>query len=181
MNLADVISSILATVCHQDRSILLSYQGSLVPMCPRCLAMHGSFFVVILVGLLGSASARATVDRMPIAVLLIALVIMPADWMLAHLHVIVDTPVIRLSTGALAGSATALLALRYVRFTGLDDRLRAMAMIVLPISLSAISSAILAGGESVLGGVLVSIVLSNASLAFGALAYRSFAFIHNHP
>ena len=100
--------------CHQDPSLLLSIDGQLVQLCPRCIGLHLGFAVSFMVGSLcfrrGLVLSR-TGTRLLLAAAVASLAF---DWVAGgRLGLYAPSASARLLTGLACGSALAVLLIAY--------------------------------------------------------------------
>jgi len=107
---------LLGCFCHQDPSLLLSIDGQLVQLCPRCIGLHLGFAVSFIAGSL-CFRRGLVLSRTGTRLLLIAAVASLAfDWGVGgRLGLYAPTAHVRLLTGLACGSALAVFLIAYRR------------------------------------------------------------------
>lgn len=100
--------------CHQDPSILLTIEGELVCLCPRCIGLHLGFITAFIAASTWFRRGLVLSRVGTRLLLLLAVASLAFDWGIGgHLGLYVPTAHSRLLTGLACGSALAVLLVAY--------------------------------------------------------------------
>ena len=101
-NIVFIIHKILGFICHQDPSLVLIVQEHSMPLCPRCIGMHGGFFLTIAILFLKKSARHLLLSINPIVILL-PVAAMGIEWLLSNLHIYNSSLISRLLSGFIGG------------------------------------------------------------------------------
>jgi uncharacterized membrane protein len=101
-------------LCHQDPSILLTIDGQLVYLCPRCIGLHLGFIAAFMAASVWFRRGLVLSRRGTRLLLLLAVASLAFDWGVGgRLGLYTPTTYSRLLTGLACGSALAVLLVAY--------------------------------------------------------------------
>jgi len=124
ISLEKIIFYLSGLICHQDKTILISVQGHLLPLCPRCLGLHTGFmFTLLFPGLIIQKLLRKEKPGTLLSILFI-ISITGIHWLAGYLKLIEPDTLSRFLTGLLSGAGLGIL-LKYIKHKYLQPQHKA--------------------------------------------------------
>lgn len=114
MILEKITRIIFGLICHQDPTILMKVDSSVILLCPRCMGLHLGFIFSFIVLAIWPNSLIKVAKKTTWVILTIAIGSMPIDWGLGgYFGLYGPTSFSRLLTGLASGSALSVLVTSY--------------------------------------------------------------------
>lgn len=121
ISLEKIIFYITGFICHQDKTILISLQGHLLPLCPRCIGLHTGFFLTLLFpGLILQNMLKLEKPGIMLSILFIISLTF-IHWLAGYFKLIEPDTLSRFLTGMLSGTGLGVL-LKYIKHKYLQQQ-----------------------------------------------------------